>query len=509
MSYTLMHLIWMIVIFSLFSCSLGKIYEVIALYNSDTNTLNYNDVTYVVNNPSTTLLMVGGTTEENAQIGMATFWFNVLMVIALTLFAGIMSGLTVGYLSIDDLVMELKLSTGTDEEKQFANNIIPVISNHHWLLVTLLLCNSFAMEAMPIFLARIVNEMLAIVISVTLVLFFGEIIPQALCTGPNQLKIASFLAKPTIFLMYVTYPISYPLSLLIDHVVGKHMKSRFANSDLRGLIELHTVDALNKIKEEEEDFEIGANTGLSKEQANAMLGALDIQEKKAKDIMIPLDKVVMLEYNTEIDEQTLSMILNKGFSRIPVYSGKRNNVVGILRIKQLINVDIKDNRSLKDKNIQLSQPIVISPEMFAIDLLNEFRKGKSHMAFITKDVEKMQKQFGLNKENSYHESLYLSHLQGQTEKGNNLNLLGIVTLEDVIENLIKVDILDEDDYKKNKAKMNKAKQGRERLKKQLTKKVCESFINEKKEQINSLINPDSLDININDGYILLDNKIKY
>ena len=238
-----MHLIWMIVIFSLFSCSLGKIYEVIALYNSDTNTLNYNGVTYVVNDPSTTLLMVGGTTEENAQMGMATFWFNVLMVIALTLFAGIMSGLTVGYLSIDDLVMELKLSTGTDEEKQFANNIIPVISNHHWLLVTLLLCNSFAMEAMPIFLARIVNEILAIVISVTLVLFFGEIIPQALCTGPNQLKIASFLAKPTIFLMYVTYPISYPLSLLIDHVVGKHMKSvqYVTTQHIRKLLRLVTI----------------------------------------------------------------------------------------------------------------------------------------------------------------------------------------------------------------------------------------------------------------------------
>ena len=492
---------------SLFSRSLGKVYEVIALYNSDTNTLNYNGVTYVINGSSTTMLMAGGTSEANAQMGVAAFWFNVLMVIALTLFAGIMSGLTVGYLSIDDLVMELKLSTGTDEEKHLANNIIPVISNHHWLLVTLLLCNSFAMEAMPIFLARIVNEMLAIVISVTLVLFFGEIIPQALCTGPNQLKIASFLAKPTKFLMYVTYPISYPLALLIDNVVGKHMKSRFANSDLRGLIELHTVDALNKIKEEE-DFEIGANTGLSKEQANAMLGALDIQEKKAKDIMIPLDRVVMLEYNTEIDEQTLSLILHKGFSRIPVYSGKRNNVVGILRIKQLINVDIRDNRSLKEKNIQLSQPIVISPEMYAIDLLNEFRKGKSHMAFITKDVEKMQRQFGLNKENSYHESLFLSHLQSQTDKGPNLTLLGIVTLEDVIENLIKVDILDEDDYKKNKAKMNKAKQGREHLKKQITKKVCESFINEKKDQINSLINPDSLDINRNDGYILLDNKIK-
>ena len=59
-------------------------------------------------------------------------------------------------------------------------------------------------------------------------------------------------------------------------------------------------------------------------------------------------------------------------------------------------IGFSQNKSLKELNIPLSQPIVISPEMMAIDLLNEFRKGKSHMAFVTKDVEKMQKKFGLN-----------------------------------------------------------------------------------------------------------------
>lgn len=44
-----------------------------------------------------------------------------------------MSGLTVGYLSIDDLVMELRLTTGTEEEKFYANQVLPVLSNRHWV----------------------------------------------------------------------------------------------------------------------------------------------------------------------------------------------------------------------------------------------------------------------------------------------------------------------------------------------------------------------------------------
>ena len=63
--------------------------------------------------------------------------------------------------------------------------MLPILQKHHLLLVTLLLCNAAAMEALPIFLDAIVPSVLAIVISVTAVLFFGEIIPQAVCTGPN------------------------------------------------------------------------------------------------------------------------------------------------------------------------------------------------------------------------------------------------------------------------------------------------------------------------------------
>lgn len=55
------------------------------------------------------------------------------------------------------------------------------------MLVTLLLCNAAAMETLPIFLDRVVSPTEAVILSVSLVLIFGEVIPQAICTGPNQL----------------------------------------------------------------------------------------------------------------------------------------------------------------------------------------------------------------------------------------------------------------------------------------------------------------------------------
>jgi len=67
-----------------------------------------------------------------------------------------------------------------------------------------------------------VNEFESVLISVTIVLIFGEIIPQALCCGPNQIDIAYILSKPTKLLMYVTSPLSYPIARSLDYIIGEH-----------------------------------------------------------------------------------------------------------------------------------------------------------------------------------------------------------------------------------------------------------------------------------------------
>lgn len=85
-----------------------------------------------------------------------------------------MSGLTIGLLSMDITSLMVLKNSGERNERLYAAHIIPIVAHKHLLLVTLLLCNAAAMEALPIFLDQMVPSYLAIVLSVTAVLFFGE-----------------------------------------------------------------------------------------------------------------------------------------------------------------------------------------------------------------------------------------------------------------------------------------------------------------------------------------------
>lgn len=93
-----------------------------------------------------------------------------------------MSGLTLGLMSMDIVELEVLKRSGSVQEQRHAERIIPVIKDAHFLLVTLLLCNAAAMEALPIFLDKLFSEIVAVLISVTAVLLMGEVIPQAVCS---------------------------------------------------------------------------------------------------------------------------------------------------------------------------------------------------------------------------------------------------------------------------------------------------------------------------------------
>lgn len=172
-------------------------------------------------------------THELEPAGTPTFYFYLGICLFLTAMAGVMSGLTVGYLSINKIDIDVKTALGTAEEKKTADNVLQLLLNHHHLLVTLLLMNAIAMESLPIFLDKIVPTFWAILISVTIVLVFGEIVPQAICTGPSQLKIAEKCIPLTKFLMYSTYPITKPMAVLLDLWLGKHGRTRFGNRNLQ------------------------------------------------------------------------------------------------------------------------------------------------------------------------------------------------------------------------------------------------------------------------------------
>jgi hypothetical protein len=98
---------------------------------------------------------------------------NLGLALICVLFAALASGLTIGLLSIDTLDLEIKQRAGTPTDKHHAASILPLLAHRHLLLVTLLLFNSMAAEALPLALGELVPGYIAVILSVTAVLFFG------------------------------------------------------------------------------------------------------------------------------------------------------------------------------------------------------------------------------------------------------------------------------------------------------------------------------------------------
>ena len=408
------------------------------------------------------LLFHGEEEEVRGDSFFDGFWFNFIGFTALACFAGAMSGLTVGYLSIDMLILEIKLDSGTEQEKIYANKIKKVISDHHWILVTLLLCNAFACEAMPILLDKLVSDVMAIVISVTVLLFVGEIVPQALCTGPNQMKIAAFLAPFTYALMVITYPLSYPIAKFMDCVVGLHGKTRFCNSDLKSVIELHV-----------KEYKGNLNT----QQMGYFTGFLDIMNKKVGELMIPIEKSFKLSNKYKIDKINIERLINSGFSRIPIYEDNPNNLIGILRLKDLVGIDLLHPSLLNELDINLYEAVHVTENTYFLDLFEKFKDGKSRMAFVHKDSKESKDEKLLpdkeiqedQKDNQIEakEPLLINNIiedednqiiDTNTKKEKKINkkenkkdfknspIIGIITLEDLIESWLKIHILDEENH---------------------------------------------------------------
>jgi len=148
------------------------------------------------------------------------FYYNCAVVALLVLVAGAMAGATMNLTGLDPLRLYLRVlapRAGAGLEKEYAKRAHAVTSDPHLLLVTLLLCNAGANEALPIFLGRLVDPLLAVVISVTCVLFFGEIIPSAICLNPaTQLRVAACAAPFVQALIFVCRPIAWPIAKLLD-----------------------------------------------------------------------------------------------------------------------------------------------------------------------------------------------------------------------------------------------------------------------------------------------------
>ena len=108
-------------------------------------------------------------------------FINLSVAIVCMITAGLAAGLTMGVVSLDELDLRVKARSGSVDERGYAALLLPLIQRvpRHQLLVTLLLLNSVANEALPLFFDKLVPPWAAIVLSVTAVLFAGALMPPS------------------------------------------------------------------------------------------------------------------------------------------------------------------------------------------------------------------------------------------------------------------------------------------------------------------------------------------
>ncbi|GAX85308.1 hypothetical protein CEUSTIGMA_g12725.t1 [Chlamydomonas eustigma] len=297
-----------------------------------------------------------------------TNYVYLVISILLVLGSGCMSGLTLGLLSLDPVDIEVLKRSGTPTEKRNAESIVPVIRDTHWLLVTLLLCNAACMETLPLFLNQLVTEFAAIIISVTAILTFGEILPQAICAR-HGLAIGAFLAWPVRILMLLCSPIAWPIAKLLDWILPHAAYSLFRRGQLKALVDMHGADE-------------GLGGGLSDDEVQIICGALDLTHKVAYLGMTPLSKVTMLSSDDTLNKDTLRLVLTSGHSRIPIYQREdRSNIIGLILTKDLLNYNLSDSVPFNCMPIRPLPRLSAATPMY--DMLKLFQSGRSHMAILT------------------------------------------------------------------------------------------------------------------------------
>nr|XP_057947679.1 metal transporter CNNM2 isoform X1 [Doryrhamphus excisus] len=340
------------------------------------------------------------------------FWLQVIFISMLLCLSGMFSGLNLGLMALDPMELQIVQNCGTEREKNYAKKIEPVRSQGNYLLCSLLLGNVLVNTTLTILLDDIAGSgLIAVVMSTIGIVIFGEIVPQAICSR-HGLAVGANTIFLTKFFMLLTFPASYPVSKLLDYLLGQEIGTVYNREKLLEM--LRVTDPYND---------------LVKEELNIIQGALELRTKTVEVVMTPLRDCFMIPGDATLDFNTMSEIMESGYTRIPVFEGERSNIVDLLFVKDLAFVDPDDCTPLKTITKFYSHPLHFVFNDTKLDaMLEEFKKGKSHLAIVQR-------------------------VNNEGEGDPFYEVLGIVTLEDIIEEIIKSEILDETDlYTDNKTK---------------------------------------------------------
>jgi len=314
-----------------------------------------------------------------------------LISLVLVLLSGLFSGLTLGLLSLDTHSLRRRAKHGDKE----AAIIYPVRKKGNLLLTTLLLGNVAVNTTLSIFLGSIVSGIMAGIMATALIVIFGEIIPQAVIS-----RYAIWFGAKTIWftrlVIILAYPIAYPIAKILDYFLGSELPTTYSHKELMDIISEH------------EDSE---HSAIDADEERIMHGALQFSRLRVREVMTPAERVVLFDENQRLNHEFFTKINEAGFSRLPIYSGEPSNITGILYVKDLIVED--DHISIKETEEAFDRKFLKVGAGEMLDaVLAKMLKSRQHLAIV---------------------------------RNRNQRFIGVITLEDIIEEIIQQEIVDEDD----------------------------------------------------------------
>ena len=297
-------------------------------------------------------------------------------------------------------VSKVRLRTMADKGNKRAKKALWVCDRFDKTLTTILIGNNVFHASCASLSALLVMRQFdeeyvvyGTILTTLIVYLFAEMIPKSLAKARSE-EIALFFAGSMVFFVKLLTPISALFSG-ISSVLSRF----FASGESKTVTEEDLISIIETIVDE------GV---LDPEQQALVNSAMEFREKLAKDIMIPMEFVVRVSSTTPLPELA-QMLKTTPYSRIPVYEGSEDNIVGILPVNLFLGYYAAGNPIVLRK--MLLKPYVIDSKTEIFALLQRMRLNKLHMVFVTDDSR---------------------------------TKVGIITMEDLLEELVG-DIQDESD----------------------------------------------------------------
>jgi putative hemolysin len=306
--------------------------------------------------------------EIASQVDL-TLLFGFIGIIILLFCSAIVSGAEVALFSLS----QKDLDDSIQENNSKGKIIATLLEKPKKLLATLLVANNFINIAVVILFSFVGKDLFAaiqspilkfiteVILVTFLLLLFGEVLPKVYASR-NNIKFAQLIAYPISGLDKILSPVSTPMrsiTLYLQNKLGKQ-KSNFSIDQLSQALELTTTD------------------DTSTEEQKILEGIVSFGNTDTKQVMSPRIDIFALEI-TEAFAVIYPKIIEKGFSRIPVYRDNIDQIEGVLFVKDLLpyinNIEF-------DWTTLLREPFFVPENKKLDNLLKDFQSLKSHLAIV-------------------------------------------------------------------------------------------------------------------------------